>query len=338
MGGQRQPLSGTCSLLWLQFIAEAEATVETKAAAVPTEVVAAQGSTPPLPSSMIYWFSGTNQTETGVAEQWRLVSGGQCICRDTKIDANHTLLNDEIYGADMKAIRDGVVTRGLFSVPCSTFSVSRYRQHPRIRVLRETGRDILGLPNLRTADRAAVNVANILVQRTCDAVRALAERNGLWIVENPVRRNDADGPWKRFNSGKFPRHGSMWQMPSVVEVARDLGARVVHVPLCWFEHDASEVCAVEQKYITLMYPPELEPALGFLRHTRCAHNVHARVAVGFGAEGVSLGERTGQYPAELNRIATRALAFPDRCASDAAWAAPAAVLASDEVPSDDVPQ
>ena len=130
----------------------------------------------------------------------------------------------------------------------------------------------------------------------------------------------------------------MWQMPSVTELARDLGARVAHVPLCWFEHDASDVCAVEQKYITLMYSPELEPALGFLREMRCAHSVHARVAVGFSAEGVSLGAATARYPAELNRILTRALAFPDRCASDAAWAAPAAVLASEEVLGDDVPQ
>ena len=41
-------------------------------------------------------------------------------------------------------------------------------------------------------------------------------------------------------------------MPEIVTLARDTGARVAHLPLCWFEHDDSSECKVEQKYITLM--------------------------------------------------------------------------------------
>ena len=50
-------------------------------------------------------------------------------------------------------------------------------------------------------------------------------------MENPVQRNDAVGPWKRFNSGKFPDHGSMWQRKCVIKTARITGGRVVHVPM-----------------------------------------------------------------------------------------------------------
>ena len=312
---------------WMQFVAEQEAAVRSlevppasSTSATPPTTTAQPAALPALPSHLLYWFSGPNLTETGVAAQWREVAGGECIYRDTKLDASHTLLNDEVFWSDMRAIGDGTITRGLFAVPCGTFSVSRYRPHPRVRVLREAGPHILGLPDLNATDRAAVNVANILVQRTCDAVRALAARGGVWIVENPVRRNDVLGPWKRFNSGKFPKHGSLWQMPAILDLARDLDARVAHVPLCWFEHDESDVCKVEQKYITLMFSPQLEPALRFLRNTRCAHLAHAKVAVGFDSTGASRGAPTGRYPPELNRIVVRALAFPGRCASDAAWA------------------
>ena len=111
-----------------------------------------------------------------------------------------------------------------------------------------------------------------------------------------------------------------------MSLARDTGARVVHVPLCWFAHESGILCTVEQKYVMLMYPPEMEPALGFLRLTRCvqssefrvAHEAHARVAVGFYTDGVSRGAGTATYPPELNRIMTRALAYPNRCASDEA--------------------
>jgi len=60
------------------------------------------------------------------------------------------------------------------------------------------------------------------------------------------------------------------------------------------EHDESEVCKVEQKYITLMFSPQLEPALRFLRNTRCAHLAHAKVAVGFDSTGASRGAPTGR--------------------------------------------
>ena len=58
-----------------------------------------------------------------------------------------------------------------------------------------------------------VNVANILVRRTCEAARAITAAGGVWVIENPVRRNDTEGPWRRFASGKFPEHGSLTYRP-----------------------------------------------------------------------------------------------------------------------------
>ena len=70
------------------------------------------------------------------------------------------------------------------------------------------------MPNLTVTEAAMVKVSNILVERTCNAARELTKMDKRWIienrVENPVRRNDSDGPWKRFNSGKFPNHASLW--------------------------------------------------------------------------------------------------------------------------------
>ena len=276
------------------------------------------GATSTKPSDLIYWFSGTNLTETGVSARWAAINGGSCVYRETKLNANDSLLSNAVFNVDMAAFKKGN-TNGLFAIPCSTFTVSRFRLMRNIRPLR-TAQHILGLPNLKLWEQAMVNVSNILVRRTCEAARAITAAGGVWVIENPVRRNDTEGPWRRFASGKFPEHGSLWQMPDIVDLARSTGARVVHFPLCYFEHDDPEgECDIEQKYISLMYSPELETALGFLRSTRCTHKSHGKVAVGFDLNGVSHGARTATYPAELNRILARAIAFPSRCASDAGW-------------------
>ena len=108
-------------------------------------------------------------------------------------------------------------------------------------------------------------------------------------------------------------------MPCVIGLARKTKARLAHVPLCWFAHEAVETCSREQKYITLMYSPELDPALGFLKRTRCHHAKHAQIAVGFDSDGTSRGVASARYPDELNRVLVRALAYPHLCASDEAW-------------------
>ena len=121
------------------------------------------------------------------------------------------------------------------------------------------------------AQQAMVRTADCLLDLVLDMLRALTQLGGLWIIENPVRRNDARGPWKRFNSGKFPDHCSLWHLKRLQQFAVEVGAHVLHVPLCWFAHEPGPKCSVPQKYVTLMYSPALEPALKFLKSTRCVH-------------------------------------------------------------------
>ena len=216
------------------------------------------------PSKLLYWFSGDNTSETGMRSCWEAVNGGPCLYRDVKLCPTHSILSNEVYEADLHAIRQGTVTRGVFAIPCNTFSLALFRPHPRLRPVRtakylgET--DGTMMPGHTAVERAKVKVSNILVLRTCTAVRELDKRGGLFVIENPVWRGDETGPWKRFFSSKFSNHGSLWQMQCIVALARDTGAMILHIPLCWFVHEAVDHCSVEQKYITLMYSLALEPA------------------------------------------------------------------------------
>lgn len=244
----------------------------------------------------------------------------------------HNLLRDDVYQSDMRAIASREIKHGLFAPMCGTFSVSRFRPDPRVRVVR-TDEALHGVPGCTPAEMAQVRTSDIITERCCYACRALHDNGGHFIFENPVRRNDPNGPWKRFNSGKFPRHGSIWQMPCVNALANSTGARILHFPMCWFEHCDRDVCNAPQKFLTYMYSKELEPALGFMRDMDCFHARHAAIAVGIDDSGTSQGAATSTYYAEQNRIVVRAFVAPDRCASDASWLSAIASLSSPHPPT-----
>ena len=61
----------------------------------------------------------------------------------------------------------------------------------------------MGRPDLTPSERAKVNASNIMTMRSCTAAAALHARQRPWCIENPVRRNDTKGPWKRF-AGTVP--------------------------------------------------------------------------------------------------------------------------------------
>ena len=132
-----------------------------------TEMSITQSSTPSnvtaaTASTLLYWFSGTNITATGVKAQWQAVNGGECLYRETKIDPLHSLLADSVYEEDLALIRGGMVAGAIFSVPCNSFSVSRFRPHNSVRPVR-TLRHLMGIPHLSVKEEAMVKVSNILV-------------------------------------------------------------------------------------------------------------------------------------------------------------------------------
>ena len=91
----------------------------------------------------------------------------------------------------------------------------------------------MGLPNLSVKEVAMVKVSNILVERSSNAARELAKVGKRWIIENPVRRTIPmvhDNVLTLASSRIMPHF--LWQHPMIVSLARDTGARVVHVPLC----------------------------------------------------------------------------------------------------------
>ena len=100
-------------------------------------------------STLLYWFSGTNLTTTGVQAQWHAVNGGMCLYREIKLDPLHSLLSDSLYEGDLALIHSGVVAGTIFSVPCNSFSVSRVRPHKSVRPVR-TLKYVTGLPNAKS--------------------------------------------------------------------------------------------------------------------------------------------------------------------------------------------
>ena len=54
--------------------------------------------------TLLYWFSGTNLTATGMRAQWESVNGGTCVYRETKLDENDSILSDAVYKADLSLI------------------------------------------------------------------------------------------------------------------------------------------------------------------------------------------------------------------------------------------
>jgi len=289
----------------------------TSTTACTSKVTATVSVTTTAHRGLLYWFSGLKYAGN-LADHWTNVTKEACYERDSKNGPSQDLLSRALVERDLTLIGSRAVDRGLFSVPCNTFSVSRFRKHPRINVLRDKDH-IMKMPNLNASDLATVRVSNILISLTCKACVRLHRKGGLFIIENPVRRNDDKGAWKRFNSGKFPMHGSLWQHPEISHLAAFTQAKVAHVPLCYFCDpkcvDADGICDVPQKYITLMYSAQLEPALSFLNHARCTHRSHRKQAVGF-EDGVSLGEATGVYPQRFFRVLVRALDCPSRSASE----------------------
>ena len=121
-----------------------------------------------------------------------------------------------------------------------------------------------------------------------------------WCVENPVQRSDITGSWKRYLSAKFELHGSLWQMPCMVELMRVTGAVVTSMPMCFFDPEGP------QKYTTVLISKGLAAAASAMTRARCTHDKHKKIAV-----GLEHSRASQVYPSPFCEAWARVMRWPD---------------------------
>ena len=182
------------------------------------------------------------------------------------------MLRNVCFAKLKRAFAGGAYDVAFFSPPCHTFSICRFRFMSGFPILR-TFFDVLG-ENTTGDHLVAVTAVNTIIERMCDLIMLMHAQGKDWAIENPVQRSDTSGFWKRYFSAKFKLHGSLWQMPCIVELMRVTGAVVVNVPMCFFDPDGP------QKYTTVLISKSLAPAASALTRACCSHDKHKTIAVG----------------------------------------------------------
>ena len=112
----------------------------------------------------------------------------------------------------------------------------------------------------------------MLVDRTCSILKAATEAGSEWALENPCDRGVPVAHGGRRDLYSDPRHGSIWQMPAVIELAQHASCHTATFPLCHFGADW-------QKFTTLMFTPGLQ-RLRELDGILCSHQTYKQRAGG----------------------------------------------------------
>ena len=274
--------------------------------------------------SLFVGFSGpAGASRKNIAYWWKKLGGTRCDQFDKVNNPGHDMLRNACFAKLMRAFRSGVYDVAFFSPPCHTFSICRFRFMSGFPVLR-TFDDVLGT---RTKGNylLAVTAVNTIIERMCDLIMTLHEQGKDWGIENPVQRSDSKGFWKRYFSAKFELHGSLWQMPCIVELMRVTGAVVVNVPMCFFDPDGP------QKYTTVLISKSLAPAASALTRACCSHDRHKTIAVGLEHS------RTSQvYSSPFCETWARVMRWPDDAGTCSAILSHLA-LRAEEATSADMP-
>jgi len=156
-------------------------------------------------------------------------------------NAAHELLRDQVFEHLLRLATRGEFL-GIFAAPpCSTFSIARFAPHvegrdggpPPIR----TRQHIRGIPNCPTQYRKSLREANVLVDRTCSILKAATEAGSEWALKNPCDRGVPVAHGGRRDLYSDPRHGSIWQMPEVIELAQHASCHTATFPMCHFGAD-----------------------------------------------------------------------------------------------------
>ena len=208
------------------------------------------------------------------------------------VDAADDVLDDDFFFDLLSKATTGHYAAVVAGVPCSTFSVARLRRDgpPAVRRLPHEGRGLRKPPpqHAHEAERA-----NELAWRACAIAAAVQAAGGVYIVENPIDRSDAEQS-RRLRLGYWPAHASLWQLDEVIELQTATGGLLVHFPQCALGGRA-------QKWTTLLHSPALT-ALAHLGELRCTHarGEHQERGSGRDAEGAWATAKLAAYPSSMN--------------------------------------
>ena len=204
----------------------------------------------------------------------------------------HDLLNDAFFQKLMQRVGSGYYSAIFAAPPCSTFSISRFypkNNSPPV-VRRRAPSSIHGTSDVPPAHRRELADANALVARTCQILELGWSVGTQFILENPVDRGDRAKP----RSFLHEDHGSIWQMPEIIQLAKVTGALTVDFSQCM-------IGAPWQKRTTLMYTGAFEDWLLPLAKLDCDHSSHKRAAGGMkDLEGEWNSSEAAAYPPQLN--------------------------------------
>ena len=289
---------------WLQLAVEASqrATDSDDESSVGATDEAAATAVEPQQPKVLHLFAGQRDLPKGLAAQLRKLgllaeeidNDDECVWLGREQD----LLIDAVFEALLARAQAGEFAGIVAGVPCSTFSVARFKPGGAPVVRRKPGEE-RGLHHPPPGhDREAAN-ANLLLQRTVEIIRAIHSCGGFFVVENPIDRSDAELS-ARFRLGHWPKHASLWAMSEIEELQKATKAKVLHFPQC-------SLGQVAQKFTTLMFSAELD--LSALDGLTCTHSRQEhRWSNKRNADGSWATAALAAYPPELNKILAEALA------------------------------
>jgi hypothetical protein len=214
------------------------------------------------------------------------------------------LLRDDVFFRVLGRAEHGYWKATVEGIPCTTFSVARFKPGGAPVVRRHGKSQSRGLrgeafERLPAASKLEAEQANELAWRAAAIAAAVQRSGGVFIVENPVDRN---GPIAEELGLSFqmPEHVSLWQLAEMRELQSLTGGELVHFPQCALGGRA-------QKWTTLMYSPAVR-GLAALGALRCTHSKaeHQR-SVGRGEGGKYVTAEFAAYPPALNEAIAEAL-------------------------------
>ena len=248
---------------------------------------------PRVPRHCLHLFSGPDRA--GDVQKFLADYAWSCCNVDVvrKEDPDGNLLDDAVWERLKARIEGKEFGFVLAGTPCSTFS--RAREHPPgPRVVRSVDHPT-GLPGLSGEEKEEVRKANVLVDRTAEACRLVAEQGGGFAIETPE-------PW--------PDKPSLLLMPVILELEKRFSARRTFFDQCMLGAPSTKPTAIlfhRGGFVTLRQRCDHERKWHVDPKGRQAFSSHPTIW-GSRTAGVWKTNAAAQYPPALCRELARCIA------------------------------